>query len=82
MDGMYFDSSQFFGSAQRAQGGGRALAPLPEEEVRGLDGTPTEQAEGRRKAHASAGVDDLVGVGLGGRGVRVGGGMKASRGKT
>jgi hypothetical protein len=85
LDGMYFDPGQFFGSVQRTQGGGRALAPLQEEEGRGLDATERASAttEGAAaSAGAAAAADMLVGVGMGGRGVRVGGGMKGSRGKS
>jgi hypothetical protein len=82
LDGLYFDSGQFFGNVQRAQGGGRALAPLQEEEeVSGGHGAATHSSA-KMEAAAAVAADSLVGVGMGGRGVRVGRGMTASKGKA
>lgn len=95
LDGMYFDSNQFFGNLQRTQGGGRALAPVQEDMDR-ADAVSSRPVEGR-DARFAAGVDEggtaasastanasaaaaFAGVGMG-RGVKVGGGIRASRGK-
>jgi hypothetical protein len=93
LDGMYFDSNQFFGNMQRTQGGGRALAPVQDDEMNAGSTRP----EGDRSARMTAirevdtvdsgsspkvaAASTLVGVGMGGRGVRVGGGIRADRGK-
>lgn len=94
LDGMYFDSNQFFGNMQRTQGGGRALAPVQEDDEMNAGSTrPVGDRSARLAAIREgdtvdsgpspnvASASTLVGVGMGGRGVRVGGGIRAGRGK-
>jgi hypothetical protein len=86
LEGMYFDSSQFLENVQRTKGGGRSLAPVQEEEgeasIAALSQQdmvkvkkPRSSARADRAPAGEAGAAALVGVGVGGRSVRVGGEM-------
>jgi hypothetical protein len=95
LDGMYFDAGQFLDNLQRTQGGGRSLAPVQEEEGNAPAAAPSQpngakktrlaarvdrgDAAAPAAPAAKAGAAALVGVGMGGRGVRVGGEMRSGR---
>jgi hypothetical protein len=53
---MYFDAGQFLGNLQRTQGGGRALAPVQEEEGNAPAAAPS-QPNGAKKTRLAARVD-------------------------
>ena len=97
LDGMYFEPNQFFGNLQRTQGGGRALAPVQDEEVSRPDVVSSRHFGGRNARSTAISEEDVSDAavstttanaaaaaafaGVGAGGRNVGGGVRAGRRK-